>query len=187
MLTEVIILKVIWTLLVLELSAPKSRDSLRLRRRFVPLPEKSRDFLRPQDARCPLRRKAPANRDFSAMKTGKNDPRCGVPCDIGYPRVRLKSLANGDARFWCTQDHWPPCDLDDDGPLKTRLSHGRFHQVGQALIASRRLTHKAVIKEQSANDLGAATAAEEEDDDPSEPADCPMDCARSTKRKTDVI
>ena len=34
----------------LHLSAPKSRDSLRLRRRFLPLPQKSRDFLRPQDA-----------------------------------------------------------------------------------------------------------------------------------------
>ena len=64
-----------------DLSAPKSRDSLRLRRRFLPLPEKSRDFLRPQDARFPLRIKSLANRDFSAMKTGKNDPRCGVPCD----------------------------------------------------------------------------------------------------------
>ena len=48
----------------LKLSAPKSRDSLRLRRRFLPLPEKSRDFLRPQDARFPLRRKSLANRDF---------------------------------------------------------------------------------------------------------------------------
>ena len=33
-----------------ELSAPKSRDSLRLWRRFLPLPEKSRDFLRPQES-----------------------------------------------------------------------------------------------------------------------------------------
>ena len=46
------------------LSAPKSRDSLRLRRRFLPLPEESRDVLRPQDARFPLRRKPLANRDF---------------------------------------------------------------------------------------------------------------------------
>ena len=55
-----------WLLPVLrpDLSAPKSRDSLRLRRRFLPLPEKSRDFLRPQDARFPLRRKPLANRDF---------------------------------------------------------------------------------------------------------------------------
>ena len=48
----------------LELSAPKSRDSLRLRRRFFPLPRKSRDFLRPQGARFPLRRKSLVNRDF---------------------------------------------------------------------------------------------------------------------------
>ena len=48
----------------LVLSAPKSRDSLRLRRRFLPLPKKSREFLRPQDARFPLRRKSLANRDF---------------------------------------------------------------------------------------------------------------------------
>ena len=47
-----------------KLSAPKSRDSLRLRRRFLPLPEKLRDFLRPQDAGFPLRRKSLANRDF---------------------------------------------------------------------------------------------------------------------------
>ena len=47
-----------------KLSAPKSRDSLRLRRRFLPLPRKSRDFLRPQDARFPLRRQSLANRDF---------------------------------------------------------------------------------------------------------------------------
>ena len=36
------------------LSAPKSRDLLRLRRRFLPLHEKSREFLRRQDARFPL-------------------------------------------------------------------------------------------------------------------------------------
>ena len=52
------------------LSAPKSRDSLRLRRRFLPLPEKSRDFLRPQDARFPLRRKSLANRDFFCDENG---------------------------------------------------------------------------------------------------------------------
>ena len=53
-----------------QLSAPKSRDSLRLRRRFLPLPEKSRDFLRPQDARSPLRRKSLANRDFFCDENG---------------------------------------------------------------------------------------------------------------------
>ena len=52
------------------LSAPKSRDSLRLRRRFLPLPRKSRDFLRPQDARFPLRRKTLANRDFFCEENG---------------------------------------------------------------------------------------------------------------------
>ena len=46
------------------LSAPKSRDSLRLRRQCLPLPEKSRDPLTPQDARFLLRRKSLANRDF---------------------------------------------------------------------------------------------------------------------------
>ena len=38
------------------LSAPKLRDSLRRRRRFLLLPKKSRDFWGPQDARLPLRR-----------------------------------------------------------------------------------------------------------------------------------
>ena len=55
---------------IVYLSAPKSRDSLRLRRRFLPLPEKSRDFLRPQDARFPLRRKSLANRDFFCDENG---------------------------------------------------------------------------------------------------------------------
>ena len=48
----------------LTLSAPKSRDSLRLRRRFSPLPRRIARFLRPQDARFPLRRKSLANGDF---------------------------------------------------------------------------------------------------------------------------
>ena len=52
------------------LSAPKSRDSLRLRRRFLPLPTTSRDFLRPQDARFPLRRRSLANRDFFCEENG---------------------------------------------------------------------------------------------------------------------
>ena len=52
------------------LSAPKSRDSLRLRRRFLPLPEKSRDFLRPQGARFPLRRKSLANCDLFCNENG---------------------------------------------------------------------------------------------------------------------
>ena len=46
------------------LSAPKSHDSLRLRRRFLPLPRRIARFLRPQDARFPLRRKSLANGDF---------------------------------------------------------------------------------------------------------------------------
>ena len=46
------------------LSAPKSCDSLRLRRRFLPLPRRIARFLRPQDARFPLRRKSLANGDF---------------------------------------------------------------------------------------------------------------------------
>ena len=52
------------------LSAPKSRDSLRLRRRCLPLPKHSRDFLRPQDARFPSRRKSLANRDFFCELNG---------------------------------------------------------------------------------------------------------------------
>ena len=51
--------------LVEDLNAPKSRDSLRLRRRFWPLPEKSRDFLRPQEASDFLcEEKSLANRDL---------------------------------------------------------------------------------------------------------------------------
>ena len=46
------------------LSAPKSRDSLRLRRRFLPLPRRIARFLRPQEARFALRRKSLANGDF---------------------------------------------------------------------------------------------------------------------------
>ena len=53
----------------LKLSAPKSRDSLRLRRRFYRSP-KNRDFFRPQDARFPLRRKSLANRDFFCEENG---------------------------------------------------------------------------------------------------------------------
>ena len=64
------------------LSAPKSRDSLRLRRRFLPLPGKSRDFLRPQGARFPLRRRNRYETAISsANKMGKNGSRCGIPCD----------------------------------------------------------------------------------------------------------
>ena len=62
------------------LSAPKSHDSLRLWWRFY-RSRKNRDFLRPQGARFPLRRKSLANRDFFCDETGKNDPRCGGPCD----------------------------------------------------------------------------------------------------------
>ena len=54
------------------LSAPKSRDSLRLRRRFSPLPRRIARFLRPQDARFPLRRKSLANRRFSLRLKGTN-------------------------------------------------------------------------------------------------------------------
>ena len=53
-----------------QLSAPQSRDSLRLRRRFLPLPEKSCEFLRPQDAQFPLRKKSLANRDFFCDENG---------------------------------------------------------------------------------------------------------------------
>ena len=55
---------------VKQLSALKSRDSLRLRRQFLPLPKTSRDFLSPQDARFPLRRKSLANRDFICEENG---------------------------------------------------------------------------------------------------------------------
>ena len=63
------------------LSAPKSRDSLRLRRRFLPLPRRIARFLGPQDARFPLRRKSLANADFSAIKRDKFDSHCGISCD----------------------------------------------------------------------------------------------------------
>ena len=56
-----------------KLSASKSCDSLRLRRRFLflPLPKRSHYFLRPQDARFPLRReKSLANRDFFCEENG---------------------------------------------------------------------------------------------------------------------
>ena len=54
------------------LSAPKSRDSLQPRRRFLPLPKQSLDFLRPQDARFPLRRKR-----FSGRAKGAAKGSCG--------------------------------------------------------------------------------------------------------------
>ena len=52
------------------LSAPKSRDSLRLRRRQAP--------------RCAIssaKKIASEPRFSSAKKMGKHDPRCGIPCD----------------------------------------------------------------------------------------------------------
>ena len=68
------------------LSAPKSRDSLRLRRRFSPLSKKSRDFLRPQDARFPLRRKSLANRDFFCEGNGQKWS--SLRNSLRYPRLR---------------------------------------------------------------------------------------------------
>ena len=83
------------------LSAPKSRDPLRLRRRFSPLPRRIARFLRPQDARFPLRRKSLANGDFLCDLKGQ----IWFPLrnSLRYLSLRRKSLANGDARFWCTQ------------------------------------------------------------------------------------
>ena len=46
---------------------------------------KNRDFLRPQDARLPLRRKSLANRDFFCEEKGKNSPRCRIPLRTPRP------------------------------------------------------------------------------------------------------
>ena len=69
------------------LSAPKSRDSLRLRRagRFLPLPEKSRDFFRPQDSG---REKAHKHKLFALVNV-----HMALGQTVGCPRVnRAKKL-----------------------------------------------------------------------------------------------
>ena len=81
---------------ILHLSAPKSRDSLRLRGIFTATTQ-SRDFLRPKNARFLAIKNGKWRAIFSAIKRTKLRNACDtwVCCQ--------KSLANGDARFWRTQ------------------------------------------------------------------------------------
>ena len=84
------------------LSVPKSRESLRLRQRILPLPRKIARVLRPQDVRCSCDQKSLVNSDFLCDESDKNDSHYGMPCDSRI--CGENSLANGDTRFWCTQD-----------------------------------------------------------------------------------
>ena len=104
-----------------ELSAPKSHEPLRLRLRFLPLPEKSRNFLRPQDARFPCDRKSPA-KGHSLCNYRENDPHCGN--SLQYLCCE-KSLANGNVRFWCTQPG--KCKTFDSNSIaRSRTIRGKF-------------------------------------------------------------
>ena len=62
------------------LSAPKSRDSLWLRWRFLPLPRKIAIF-RLEDARFPSDPRSLRTAIFFAIKAGETDAHCGNPCD----------------------------------------------------------------------------------------------------------
>ena len=81
-----------------DLSAPKSRDSLRLWRRFLTAHQKTARFF--EAPRCAI----------SSAKKIASEPRflqwvkMVLAAEfLAIPSSAVKSLANGDARFWCTQ------------------------------------------------------------------------------------
>ena len=85
----------------LQLSAPKSRDSLRLRWRFLPLPPKKKRaiFLGPQDVISSAKKIASEPRFLLRRKWVK------MVLVAEFPPISSSaiSLANRDARFWCAQ------------------------------------------------------------------------------------
>ena len=138
------------------LSAPKSRDSLRLRRRFLPLPKESRDFFEAprraissakkiaSEPRFLLRRKwvkMVLAAEFPAIPSSAvqiaSERRCAILVHSGWPRKSYEKATNAVL-------------LDKRGPRKPRKSL-------EKVTSSKNVTSKRTNPHAHNNKIGTST------------------------------